>query len=220
MNFSEIKGFAFDLDGVIADTAKFHGQAWHKTADKVGTKWTSTLADGLKGVSRMDSLEMILTAGGHEQEYTQAQKEALAAQKNDEYLTLIKTLTPNDILPGISAFLIELQSAGYLMAVASASKNAPTILKQLNLTDYFVGIVDPATLTAGKPDPDIFIKSAELMQLEPTQVAGIEDSSAGIDAINSAKELSIGIGVNLSAADVNFTDTSEVSINNIKEQID
>ena len=109
MQFDKIRGFAFDLDGVIADTARFHGQAWHQVADKVGTPWTSQLADGLKGVSRMDSLEMILKAGGHENEYSQQEKVQLATAKNDTYLRLVETLTPDDILPGMKSFLDELR---------------------------------------------------------------------------------------------------------------
>lgn len=98
MSFSDLKGFAFDLDGVIADTARFHGQAWRQIADKVGTEWTPELADGLKGMSRMDSLELILKSGNHENEYTQEEKEAIAKEKNDNYLKLVETLTPDDVL--------------------------------------------------------------------------------------------------------------------------
>ena len=105
MKFADIKGFAFDLDGVIADTAKFHSQAWHQTATKVGTEWTPELQEALKGVSRMDSLEMILKAGGHENDYSLAEKEALAAEKNDNYGKLIATLTSADILPGMQGLL-------------------------------------------------------------------------------------------------------------------
>ena len=104
MKFEELKGFAFDLDGVIADTARFHGQAWHQLADKVGTEWTPELADSLKGVSRMDSLELILKAGGHENDYSHDEKVALATEKNDNYIKLVETLTPADILPGMKAF--------------------------------------------------------------------------------------------------------------------
>lgn len=216
MKFEELKGFAFDLDGVIADTAKFHSQAWHQTADKVGTTWTPELQEALKGVSRMDSLEMILKAGGHENDYTQAEKEALAAEKNENYGKLIATLTPDDILPGMKAFLDELIANGYKLSLASASKNAPKILKYLGLTDYFVGIVDPATLHAGKPDPEIFARAAEILDLPANQVAGLEDSSAGIESINGAGELSIGIGSQLTAAKVKFNSTAEVSVANIK----
>ena len=216
MKFADIKGFAFDLDGVIADTAKFHSQAWHQTATKVCTEWTPELQEALKGVSRMDSLEMILKAGGHENDYSLAEKEALAAEKNDNYGKLIATLTPADILPGMQAFLDELRAGGYQMALASASKNAPKILKYLGLTDYFVGIVDPATLHAGKPDPEIFARAAEVMNLPADQVAGLEDSAAGIQSINGAGELSIGIGDQLSAANVKFTDTAQVSLANLR----
>lgn len=216
MKFEELKGFAFDLDGVIADTAKFHSQAWHQTADKVGTTWTPELQEALKGVSRMDSLEMILKAGGHENDYTQAEKEALAAEKNENYGKLIATLTPDDILPGMKAFLDELVANGYKLSLASASKNAPKILKYLGLTDYFVGIVDPATLHAGKPDPEIFARAAEILDLPANQVAGLEDSSAGIESINGAGELSIGIGSQLKAAKVIFNSTAEVSLADIK----
>ena len=164
----------------------------------------------------MDSLEMILKAGGHENDYTQAEKEALAAEKNENYGKLIATLTPDDILPGMKAFLDELIANGYKLSLASASKNAPKILKYLGLTDYFVGIVDPATLHAGKPDPEIFARAAEILDLPANQVAGLEDSSAGIESINGAGELSIGIGSQLTAAKVKFNSTAEVSLANIK----
>ena len=199
MDFNDIKGFAFDMDGVIADTARFHGQAWHQLADKVGTEWTPELADALKGVSRMDSLELILKAGGHENEYTEEEKIALATEKNDNYVRLVETLTPDDILPGMKAFLDELKDAHYHLVLASASKNAPKVLQYLQLTDYFEGIVDPAKLSKGKPDPEIYVEAAKTMNLPVNQVAGVEDAQAGIQAINGAGELSIGIASGTSA---------------------
>lgn len=219
MQFEQIKGFAFDLDGVIADTARFHGQAWHQVADKVGTPWTKELADGLKGVSRMDSLEMILKAGGHENDYSQDEKVQLATEKNDNYLKLVATLTPADILPGMKAFLDELKAAGYSLVLASASKNASKVLQYLQLADYFEGIVDPASLSHSKPDPEIYVRAAELLQLPASQVAGVEDAQAGIQAINGAGELSIGIGANLHDADVRFDSTADISLANIKKQL-
>ena len=207
MKFEDLKGFAFDLDGVIADTARFHGQAWHQLADKVGTEWTPELADALKGVSRMDSLELILKAGGHENDYTQEEKEALATEKNDNYIKLVETLTPADILPGMKDFLDELKANGYHIVLASASKNAPKVLKYLQLTDYFEGIVNPANLSHGKPDPEIY------------QEAGLEDAQAGIESINRAGELSIGFGADLQDADVKFDKTGDVSLAAIKAQM-
>ena len=219
MKFEDLKGFAFDLDGVIADTARFHGQAWHQLADKVGTEWTPELADSLKGVSRMDSLELILKAGGHENDYTQEQKEALATEKNDNYIKLVETLTPADILPGMKNLLDELKDNGYHIVLASASKNAPKVLKYLQITDYFEGIVDPAKLSHGKPDPEIYSEAAKLMNLPANQVAGLEDAQAGVESINRAGEVSIGFGASLKDAAVKFDDTSEVSLVAIKEQM-
>ncbi|HJA21498.1 MAG TPA: beta-phosphoglucomutase [Candidatus Limosilactobacillus intestinipullorum] len=219
MKFEDLKGFAFDLDGVIADTARFHGQAWHQLADKVGTEWTPELADSLKGVSRMDSLELILKAGGHENDYTQEQKEALATEKNDNYIKLVETLTPADILPGMKSLLDELKDNGYHIVLASASKNAPKVLKYLQITDYFEGIVDPAKLSHGKPDPEIYSEAAKLMNLPANQVAGLEDAQAGVESINRAGEVSIGFGASLKDAAVKFNDTSEVSLAAIKEQM-
>lgn len=219
MKFEDLKGFAFDLDGVIADTARFHGQAWHQLADKVGTEWTPELADSLKGVSRMDSLELILKAGGHENDYTQEEKEALATEKNDNYIKLVETLTPADILPGMKSLLDELKDNGYHIVLASASKNAPKVLKYLQITDYFEGIVDPAKLSHGKPDPEIYSEAAKLMNLPANQVAGLEDAQAGVESINRAGEVSIGFGASLKDAAVKFDDTSEVSLAAIKEQM-
>ncbi|SUP52870.1 Putative beta-phosphoglucomutase [Weissella viridescens] len=122
-------------------------------------------------------------------------------------------MTPVDILPGMQAFLDELKEHDYKLSVASASKNAPAILERLGLSDYFEGIVDPATLTAGKPDPEIFERAAEILHLDPTQVMGLEDSKAGIESIRGAHELAIGIGV---PGDVTFDATSDISLNQIK----
>lgn len=219
MKFSDIKGFAFDLDGVIADTAKFHNQAWHNIADQIKVPWTPTLAASLKGVSRMDSLELILESGNRQADFSLAEKQVLAEQKNNEYQLLIAKLTPNDILPGIQAFLDELRQHGYRLALASASKNAPGILENLKVTEYFAAIVDPSLLKAGKPDPEIFEKAAQALHLPTNHVAGIEDSAAGIQSINAAGELSIGIS-DLPEAQIQFDTTNEVSLAGIRAQLD
>lgn len=221
MNFADIRGFAFDLDGVIANTARFHTQAWHQLADQVKTPWTQELEEGLKGVGRMDSLEMILRAGGHQDEYSQEEKVALATSKNDRYQELVKTLTPADALPGMVDFLAELKAAGYRLVLASASKNAPTVLKYLQLTAAFEGVVDPSSVANGKPAPDIYLAAAKMLDLAPEQVAGVEDAAAGVAAINAAGELSIGIGSaeDLREAAVRFDSTSQVTLENIKKQL-
>lgn len=219
--FSDIKGFVFDLDGVITDTSVFHSQAWHQVADKVGAPWSKELEDGLKGISRMDSLEMILKAGNLQDKYTDDQKVDLATEKNTNYLKLVDQMTPANILPGIKEFLDEIKDGGYLLSLASASKNAPKVLQKLNLTDYFPKIVDPKSLSKGKPDPEIYVKGADLIDLKPEQCIGVEDAAAGVESINAAGETSIGIGDKtiLKDADINFADTSEMTLANIKAQM-
>lgn len=137
-------------------------------------------------------------------------------------MKLVDKITPANILPGIKEFLYEIKDGGYLLSLASASKNAPTVLKKMQLTDYFPKIVDPKTLSKGKPDPEIYLKGAELINLKPEQCIGVEDAAAGVESINAAGETSIGIGDKtiLKDADVNFTDTSEMTLANIKKQMD
>ena len=170
----------------------------------------------------MGSLEMILKAGNKQDDYTHDEKVALASWKNNHYVELISGLTPDDILPGMADFIKELNDKGYRASVASASKNAPFILDKLGLTDSFVGIVDPATLHAGKPDPEIFVRAAEILNLLPEQVIGLEDSAAGIASINWAGEVSLGIGDTtvLGAANLNFASTAEVTLANIAAKLD
>ena len=216
--FADIKGFVFDLDGVITDTSVFHSQAWHQVADKVGVQWDDELADALKGISRMDSLNLILAKDHKENDFTEDEKVALATEKNDNYLKLVNQMTPADILPGIQAFLEDLKAKGYLLSLASASKNSPLVLKKLGLGDYFPKSVDPATLKHGKPDPEIFRRGAEILSLDPAACIGIEDAAAGVQSINGAGETSVGIGDPkiLAAADINFTETAQLSLANSK----
>ena len=219
--FDQIKGFVFDLDGVITDTSVLHGTAWHQLADYLGVAWSKELADGLKGISRMDSLEMILKAGGKENDYTPEQKVELAAKKNTNYVAEVDKMTPANILPGMKAFLDDIRDKGYLLSLASASKNAPRVLAKLELTDYFPEIVDPASLKHGKPDPEIYTKGAQLLNLDPAQCVGLEDAAAGVQAINAAGETSLGIGdaTELGAADMVFADTSLVTLANIEKHM-
>src|SRR5699024_8067907 len=161
------KGFVFDLDGVITDTAKFHYIAWKELGHELGIEIDLQFNEQLKGISRMDSLERILVHGGRENDFTAEQKEELAAKKNQHYVTLLQKLTPEDLLPGVKDFLDQAQALGIPCAIASASKNAPFILEKLGVIDEFDAIVDPATLTKGKPDPEIFVKACELIHVAP-----------------------------------------------------
>ncbi len=156
------KGVLFDLDGVITDTAEYHYLAWKKLADELGITIDRAFNEKLKGVSREDSLRLILTHGKRENDFSQKEFDQLAKRKNDNYVEMIQAVSPKDVYPGILDLLTDLKQAGIKISLASASKNGPFLLKQMELTKYFAGIADPATIKAGKPAPDIFILAAEL----------------------------------------------------------
>ncbi|CAJ1176267.1 beta-phosphoglucomutase [Companilactobacillus paralimentarius DSM 13238 = JCM 10415] len=219
VKFEQIKGFIFDLDGVIANTSVFHAKAWHQLADKLGVTWTEDLANQLKGVGRMDSLNLILKSGGKENDYTEDEKIKYATEKNDNYLSLLKGLTDKDILPGMKEFIEDLSANNYLISLASSSKNSPKVLEALDLEKYFDARVDPSTLKNGKPDPEIYVRGAEVLNLRPEECIGLEDAVSGIKSVNGAHETSVGIGDPeiLNEADINFTDTSQVTLANIKK---
>jgi beta-phosphoglucomutase len=209
-----LKAVLFDLDGVITDTAKFHFLAWRDLGAELGVIVDEAFNEELKGVSRMDSLERILAFGGLADKYSTAEKEAFCTKKNDHYLELIQEMTPADILPGILPLLEELRQAGLKAIVTSASKNAPGILELLQVKDYFDGIVDPASVAAGKPAPDIFLAGAALAGVQPAECIGVEDAASGVEAIKAAHIPAIAIGDAevLAQADRVLADTSALSL--------
>ena len=184
----------FDLDGVITDTAAYHYLAWKQLGEGLGIPFDHQFNETLKGVSRMDSLERILELGGRQNDFTLAEKEALAAKKNDHYVDLIKDVSPRDILPGIEQFLKDLRTNGYKIAMASASKNAFAVTHSLGLNHYFDHIVDAAAVVNSKPDPEVFLKAAEAVGVRPAKCIGVEDAVAGVTAINDAGMYAIAIG--------------------------
>lgn len=214
------KGFVFDLDGVITDTAKFHYIAWKDLADSIGITIDLKFNERLKGISRMDSLERILVHGGKDAAYTPAEKEALATQKNTHYVELLQALTPADLLPGVKEFLAEAKACQVPCVIASASKNAPFILKKLEVTDAFDAIVDPASLHKGKPDPEIFIKAAQAIGLKPEEAVGFEDAQAGIDGIKACDMYAVGVMSNeeLHGADVVVKKLTDLSVADLLEK--
>lgn len=213
------KGFVFDLDGVITDTAKFHYIAWKELGHELGIEIDLQFNEQLKGISRMDSLERILVHAGRENDFTAEQKEALAAKKNQHYVTLLQKLTPEDLLPGVKDFLDQAQALGIPCAIASASKNAPFILEKLGVIDEFDAIVDPATLTKGKPDPEIFVKACELIHVAPGDAIGFEDAQAGIQGIKGAGMYAVGVstGEALDGADKIITHFTEITAKELSE---
>lgn len=189
-----MKAVLFDLDGVITDTAGYHYEAWKALGTKIGIEIDEEFNEQLKGVSRTDSLNLILEKGNKQDAYTEAEKEAMATEKNDLYKTLIETMSPADLLPGIKSLLDGLKANNILMGLASASQNGPVILEKLQITDYFDEIVNPAELKAGKPDPEIFVTGAKQLGVDVSECVGVEDAAAGVDSINAANMVSVGVG--------------------------
>lgn len=187
-----IRAFIFDLDGVIADTAVFHFQAWKALANRLGFDIDHEFNETLKGVGRMDSLNRVLAHGNVQM--SEAEKQREAQEKNDEYVELISHMTPADLLPGAREALLSVRSAGLKVALASASKNGPMIIERLGVAALFDTIVDPALLKNGKPDPEIFLKAAEQLHCAPSECIGVEDAISGIAAIRSAGMFAVGVG--------------------------
>ncbi len=150
-----LKGLIFDLDGVLTNSAVYHLTAWNNLAKELGINLTDDQLDSLRGISRMDSLNLILKYGDQEDKYSEAEKEKFAAEKNTKFVEQVEKMTPAEILPGIPELLSDAKKQNLKMVIASASKNAPKILTKLGIMDEFDGIVDPATLHHGKPDPEI-----------------------------------------------------------------
>lgn len=187
-----MKAIIFDLDGVLVFTDCFHYQAWKKLADRLGIYFDETINNRLRGVSRMESLEIILERS--EVPYSPEEKEALAAEKNEQYRTLLAAMTPADVSPEIRSTLAELKRRGHRLAVGSSSKNAKFILERVGLTEAFDAVSDGTNITRSKPNPEVFLKAAEFLGEPPENCAVVEDAFAGIDAAKSAGMLAIGIG--------------------------
>lgn len=215
-----LKALLLDLDGVITDTAKYHYLAWKNLAASIGIEINEEFNERLKGVSRMESLEIILASAGQKSRYNETEKMAFAAKKNHEYQETIKQLTSADIFPGLERLLDDARDAGIKLILCSASKNAPTILKYLKLTDHFDAAVDANKLINGKPDPEIFLTGAKLAGVKPDECIGIEDAVTGVEAIKAADDM-IAVGVGnaelLAAADIVVQDTETLSIEFLQE---
>lgn len=188
----KISACIFDLDGVVVDTAKYHYIAWKSLANELGFDFTEEDNERLKGVSRMTSLDILLSIGSVELD--QKTKLELADKKNKNYVEYILKMTPDEILPGVKEFMNELRSNGVKIALGSASKNAMTILNQLELTDYFDAIVDGTHVSNAKPDPEVFLKGAELLNVSPSECVVFEDAEAGVEAAINGNMKCVGIG--------------------------
>ena len=187
-----IKACIFDLDGVIVNTAGYHYEAWKRLCNELGFDFTQEENEELKGISRVESLEILLKKGGIT--LSDADKEKYMDLKNEWYLDYIDSMGADEILPGVITFLYDVKESGRKIILGSASKNAVTILKRVGLINLFDEIVDGTHVTRGKPHPQTFLLGAEAMRIKPKKCVVFEDSVAGIDAALAAKMYAIGIG--------------------------
>lgn len=186
------QGVIFDLDGVLCSTDQYHYKAWKQIADKLGVYFDERINVRLRGVSRMESLEIILEK--YDGILSDEEKYALAEEKNTEYRKLLDGLAPTDVSDEVRQTLTELSKAGILLAVGSSSKNTPYILKNTELEEMFDAVADGNCIERSKPDPEVFLKAAEMLGLPPQECIVVEDSRSGIDAALAGGFAAAGIG--------------------------
>lgn len=216
----EIKACLFDLDGVIVDTARFHYIAWRQLANDLGFDLSEHENEQLKGISRMESLEIILKLGGVQ--ISEEEKLQRAADKNTRYLELCKQMTPADTLPGVRSFLDELKAASIQIGLGSASKNARIILERIDMLSYFDTLVDGNRVTKGKPDPQVFEMGAEDLGVPAAQCVVFEDAVAGVQSAKAAKMFAVGIGqpAVLTEADIVVPGFSDFNLKFLQEKFE
>jgi beta-phosphoglucomutase len=214
---SNIKACIFDLDGVIVDTAVYHYKAWRRLANELGFDISEEDNEKLKGVSRVRSLELILQWGGVTK--TAAEQEILATKKNEWYVEMISHMTPSEILPGAKEFLESCRAAGLKTALGSASKNSEMILDKINLAGLFDVVIDGNKVNKAKPDPEVFLKGAETLNVAPADCVVFEDAIAGIEAAVNGGMKAVGIGSPkvLTEADMVVSGLNEMSLEKLRE---
>lgn len=187
-----IKACIFDLDGVIVDTAHYHFLAWKRLADELNIPFTEHDNERLKGVSRLRSMEILLEIGGVSMD--SAQQDSLANRKNGWFVEYIDQMKPDEIFPGVKSLIDQLQHAGIKVALASSSKNAKTVIKLLGIEKMFEVVVDGSMVTHSKPDPEIFLMAAQLLQTPASECLVFEDAEAGVEAALAAGMKCVGVG--------------------------
>ena len=213
------KAFIFDLDGVIVDTAKYHFLAWQKLAQELGIEFTPEHNEELKGVSRVRSLDIILQLGNVTA--SQEDKNKWLFQKNEDYLSYLVDIDESEILPGVLPVLHYLKDKNQLIALGSASKNARPILEKTGILPLFDAIVDGNDVSNAKPDPEVFLRAAQLLNAKNEDSIVFEDSVAGVQPANSANMTSVGIGDDkiLHEAKYNFKDFTFIDVSFIEALI-
>ncbi|MDD4082511.1 MAG: beta-phosphoglucomutase [Sphaerochaetaceae bacterium] len=205
-----MKGVIFDLDGVLCSTDKFHFSAWKTIADSLSISFDEKVNNRLRGIGRMESLEIILS-GGNKQNLSGEKKKELASSKNLIYRELLESLKPEDANEGALELLKELREKGFKTAIGSSSRNAKFILNQIGLTEYFDTIVDGYDIKNTKPDPEVFLTASSRLNLKPENCMVIEDAPSGIQAANKGNFISVSIGNAVPFGKANY------HINNLKE---
>lgn len=210
-----IKAVIFDLDGVIVSTDDYHYRAWKFMANEEGIYFDRTINERLRGVSRMESLEIIMEKAT--KEYTNQEKIEMAEKKNSLYRELLNELTPKDILPGVMKVLENLKECRIKIAIGSSSKNTPMILEKIGLKDYFDAVADGNEIKNSKPDPEVFLLAAKKLAVDPEQCLVVEDADAGVEAAltGGMKVVGVGAGENNESADYKVKDLSLLDISEI-----
>ena len=185
-----IKGFIFDLDGVLTDTAEYHYRGWKRLATEFGLPFTREENEALRGIPRRESLLLLLK----ERQFSEEQIVEMMERKNRYYLDFIKEITPRDLLPGARELLGEIRAAGLKSALGSASKNAPEVVQRLGIDNLLDAITHGGSVERQKPAPDLFLHAAEQLGLSPSECVVVEDAAAGIEAARAGGFRSIGLG--------------------------
>jgi beta-phosphoglucomutase len=192
INFQSIDAVIFDLDGVIVDTAHYHYIAWKRLAKELGIDLTLADNERLKGVSRIDSLNIILSLGNVS--LSEEEKIAITDRKNNWFIEYINQMTPDEILPGAKELIVAFRDHGFKVALGSSSKNAKTVLRLLKIEHLFDAVVDGTMITHSKPNPEIFLLGASLLQVDPVRMVVFEDAEAGVEAALAAGMKCVGVG--------------------------
>ncbi len=207
----------FDLDGVVVDSAQYHFVSWRKLANELGFEFTKEQNEQLKGVSRMKSLDILLKIGG--KTFDEPTKLELAQKKNEWYRELIKTMKPDEVLPGSRELFDELKRYDIPCALGTASKNAPTILERTDLLKHFDAVIDGNQITEAKPNPQVFLKGSEALGIAPELCVVFEDAVAGIEAALNGNMGAIGVGSpeTLGKADFVVSSLTEINLRKLHE---
>ena len=217
---ADIKACIFDMDGVLVSTEIYHFKAWKRLAETLGFSIDEKFNENLKGVSRTVCLDLILKHGGIEK--TQAEKDKLAAQKNTWFLEYVQNeITPANLYEGVIDFLTILKAEGYRTAIGSASKNAPLLIEKLGINSFFDAVVDGNMITKAKPNPEVFLKGAELVGVAPKLCVVFEDAKSGVEAAKNGGMYCIGVGSpqTLSQADFCISSFNEMNIARLKNEL-